>query len=229
MTLSSLNLRELGGMPLANGLTFAPGRFFRSGDPSRLGSPDALALAETLGLRTVIDLRTTQERIRHGLAPSFPNCEHLHRPLFQRILPHWLTSADQSPLGTATRYVEMLEVGAAPLAGIVLALADRVPHPSLIHCAAGRDRTGIVVASVLELLGASDEAIADDYARSDDAANDFGRAHAQTMIHFLRLVRERYGSTRELLAPLGVSDDVLAKLSSHWAVAGADPRPLERP
>jgi hypothetical protein len=56
---------------------------------------------------------------------------------------------------------------------------------------------------------------------SDDTANEFGRTHAETMIHFLSLLRERHGSTRELLGPLGVSDEVVAKLWCHWAVGGS--------
>lgn len=218
---ASLNLRDVGRIPIGTGLTLATGRFYRSGNPSQLGSPGAVALARALGLRTVIDLRTTPEVRQHRPALILPSCKHLHLPLFEEALPQWIGAANQTPMATATRYLEMVHEGVAAIAAVVRAIGECGAQPFIIHCAAGRDRTGIVVACVLDLLGAEEQAIASDYALSDTAVDDGGRAHSKTIVHLFSLLREQHGSTLELLSPYGVSSDVVAKLSSSLALQGS--------
>jgi protein-tyrosine phosphatase len=83
------------------------------------------------------------------------------------------------------------------------------PTPLLLSCSAGRDRTGIVVACLLDLLGVTDEAIAEDYAKSDPFDQKGGRAHATTAHLFLTLIRRRFGSTQRMLAPHGITLEVI--------------------
>jgi hypothetical protein len=140
------------------------------------------------------------------------SCTYLHRPLFERIRPNWISPTDQSPEATAKRYLEMLSDGTETLVRTVIALCEQDAYPLAIHCAAGRDRTGITVACVLDLLNVEENAIASDYARSDVAVDDSGRAHSQTMHYFLAGIRKQYGSTRELLSAQGVADKVFDRL-----------------
>ncbi len=203
----SFNLRDLGGLSTRTGQAVVPGRLYRSGDPSQLGLPTADGLACAIGFRTVIDLRMSIELKEHGTGLHLLSCRRLHHPLFEIALPHWVDPSDGSPQATATRYLEMLCEGAGMLVQIVRALGERDALPAIIHCAAGRDRTGIVIACVLDLLGVADETIASDYALSDLAANDTGRAHSETILHFLSLLRRQHGSTFELLTKHGMSAD----------------------
>src|SRR5438552_1670073 len=93
---ASLNFRDLGPVTLGTGLTLATGRFYRSGDPSRLGAEGAVALARATGIRDVIDVRTTVELRQRAAAPILPSASHLHHPLFEAALPHWIGPTDQT-------------------------------------------------------------------------------------------------------------------------------------
>jgi ADP-ribose pyrophosphatase YjhB (NUDIX family) len=208
---ASFNLRDLGGLPTRHGLAVNAGRLYRSGDPSRLSAASARSL-EAMRFRAIIDLRTSDELQKRGVGQLGSSCTHLHYPLFETIRPNWISPTDQSPNATATRYLEMLSDGTKTLARTVIALSELDVYPLAIHCAAGRDRTGIIVACVLDLLDVEDNAIASDYALSDQALDDGGRAHSQTMLHFLTGIREQYGSTRELLRSHGVPDEEFDQL-----------------
>lgn len=211
---ASFNFRDLGGLPTLHGLTVKIGRLYRSGDPSQLDPTNARSLA-AIGLRTVVDLRTSLELQARGVRPAGLLCAHLHRPLFERIRPNWISPTDQGPEATAKRYLEMLSDGTETFVKTVIALSEHDAYPLAIHCAAGRDRTGIVVACVLDLIDVEDSAIASDYALSDGAVHDGSRAHPQTMLHFLTGIREQYGSTRELLSAHGVSGEVFDQLQRN--------------
>ncbi len=208
----SFNFRDLGGLPTRAGLTLAAGRLYRSGDPAQLGLSAEDALGCAIGFRTIIDLRTSIELKQYGTGLRWPSGRHLHCPLFEVALPHWIDPADDGPRATATRYLEMLGVGTGTLVRIVRELGGRDAQPAIIHCVAGRDRTGIVIACLLDLLGVADEAIAFDYALSDRVIDDGGRAHSQTVLHFLFLLRQQYGSTLELLTAHGMSEDEHGRL-----------------
>lgn len=204
---ASFNLRDLGGLPTRAGLTLVKGRLYRSGDPPQLGLLAEDALAHAIEFRTVIDLRTSIELKQHGIGRRFQSSRHLHCPLFEIVLPHWINPPDDSPQATATRYLEMVCGRTDTLVQIVRALGGLDAQPAIIHCVAGRDRTGIVIACVLDLLGVADETIASDYALSDQVVDDGGRAHPQSILHFLSLLRQRHGSTFELLTLHGMSED----------------------
>jgi 8-oxo-dGTP diphosphatase len=208
---ASFNFRDLGGLPTRHGPTVKVGRLYRSGDPSQLNAANAHSLAG-IGLRTMIDLRTSLELEERGVRQAGLSCTLLHRPLFERIRPNWTSPTDQSPEATAQRYLEMLSDGTETLINTVIVLREHDAYPLAIHCAAGRDRTGIVVACLLDLLDVEDNAIASDYSLSDRALDDGGRAHSQTMLLFLTGIREQHGSTREHLSAHGVPREVFDQL-----------------
>jgi protein-tyrosine phosphatase len=209
--LTSINFRDLGGLRTRTGAVITSGRLYRSGTLTRLPPDEILSLAFRTGIRTIIDLRTSAEIQTAGRAnvPSFTN---LHRPLFETTPPHWKNPADRSPQATASWYLEMLEGGIKPLVQIVEALGAENTVPAVIHCMAGRDRTGIVVACLLDLLGVSDDDIASDYALSDGFIDDAGLAVPMTMSCFLSLIRKKYGSSSEFLHTNGASKKALSCL-----------------
>ena len=74
-------------------------------------------------------------------------------------------------------------------------------RPTLVHCVAGRDRTGIVIACLLSVLGVPDDWVAKDYAASHVMDDEEGRnAHPDNILLLLRAVRERHGSVESFLA-----------------------------
>ena len=200
-----VNLRDLGGYATRGGEVLAAGRLFRSAAPPSAPEP-AAGIIGTLGVRRVVDLRMDEEVEQAG-APAFPaGLEWIRLPLFDRVQPHWPNPIDRTPPSTAARYFEMVEVGTPAIARVVDLLGDVRSKPTLIHCVAGRDRTGIVVAAVLDLLGVPEETIAADYALSSVVDGPEGRtAHPDNILLLLALIRGRFGSVREMLLAAGAS------------------------
>ncbi|HEX6369260.1 MAG TPA: tyrosine-protein phosphatase [Longimicrobium sp.] len=200
-----VNLRDLGGCATRRGEVLATGRLFRGAEPP--AAPESAAgLVRRMGLRRVVDLRM-EEEVEQAGAPAFPaGCEWVRLPLFDSIPPHWPDPIDRTPPSTAGRYLEMAEIGTPAIARVVELLGDVRAKPTLIHCVAGRDRTGIVIACLLDLLDVPDPTIAADYALSSVVDDAEGRqAHPDNILLLLRRIRERFGSVREMLLAGGAS------------------------
>ena len=215
--LKQRNLRDLGGLPTRDpSLVVHPGRFFRSSSPSGFNSDERRAFA-ALSPRLTVDLRTDFE-VAHSAEFPLENMRLAQIPLFRVARRHWIAPPDQSPGATAARYFEMLQDGLESLAAIVLELTQPDAFPVVISCSAGRDRTGIVVACLLDLLDVTEDAIAIDYAQSDSFDPTSGRAHAETMVQFLALIRSRFESTGNLLRTLGVTSGHIQSLRDQHLI-----------
>jgi protein-tyrosine phosphatase len=164
------NARDLGGLPTADGGTTRPGLIFRSDTVQHLTDGDARTLTDGLGLRTLIDLRTPGEAGREGRGvlagtpvhylniPFLPDAylepgDPEHKLIVER-------RAQQEP---AEHYLEYLTRPGSPVADAVRVFARPDELPALFHCAAGKDRTGVLAALVLELVGVDRETIVADY------------------------------------------------------------------
>jgi protein-tyrosine phosphatase len=172
------NLRDLGGLTGSDGRVLPPGRLFRSEAPATDASPRAIC---GLGLRLVVDLRSAAERT------ALPAClaDVCYVPASLPVVS-WLDSdirpAD-APVFLAERYLTLAEAGtrgANPMGAALSALLRPTPEPRIVWCAGGKDRTGIVVAVLLDLLGVDRDDIARDYAHSAAAAME-RLARARTM------------------------------------------------
>jgi protein-tyrosine phosphatase len=216
----SLNLRDLGGYESADGRAVRFGCVFRSDELHALTDADLEAVG-TLGIRVVFDLRNPDERdARPNRLP--PDVE-----LLERVTPSTgadtRTTEQQIMLGELPRrdddyfasvYIRLLE-RLAPELHIILERAGEAPdRPLLFHCAAGKDRTGIVAAVLLGVLGVSDEAILDDYELTSTYFTPRRMdALADTMAE--------HGVTEEQLRPLlearrPVLSSMLAHLYERW-------------
>ena len=155
-----VNLRDLGGLPTASGKTTLPGRLLRSESPHTVSESGLRSLLD-LGIGAVVDLRTTSER-EHRPSPLVDAGVHTsHAPIFtddEDYPDHLVTAAEV--------YCWWLRERQTGVASAMTAIADAPSAPILVHCHAGKDRTGVVVALVLRLAGVPVEAIADDYAIS---------------------------------------------------------------
>ncbi len=227
------NVRDLGGLPTADGRTVRRGRVFRADGVHRLRDDDLETVRE-LGLRTVIDLRTPGEIERGGRFPveSYPVAWH-SLPMMSRM---WSEDDLVATSGAAEflrdRYLAMLADGAASLAEIIGLVA--AGQPALFHCAAGKDRTGVVAAVVLGLVGVERDAIVADYHATAGAISAFVdwlmteypdqidamtrqppeylEAPAEAMSGFLGAVDARWGSMEGLADHLGVAPATVSQL-----------------
>jgi hypothetical protein len=209
-----VNLRDVGGIATSDGKAVMTGRLFRSAAPPT--DPEAFArLVASTGLCRIVDLRMDSEIEAAGRGFESPTCERVRLPLIRSIPAHWPEFPDRSPPGTAQRYFDMLEIGLPMLAEAVRLLNDADESPTLIHCVSGRDRTGIVVACVLDFLGVPDESIAADYALSSVVDDAEGRnASPENILLLLELVRARFGSSRDMLLGFGVPESALRRLGA---------------
>ena len=139
-------------------------RLFRADGLHRLTEAD-IATLEPLGLRTVIDLRSAPELDERGRFPvdSHPVVFH-HLPIIDAT---WAAADrpnyDRDEDFLIWAYQEMLTIGAPRFAAAFEALAEPGALPAVFHCAAGKDRTGLLAALVLGSLGVSDDDIVADY------------------------------------------------------------------
>lgn len=171
---SVFNFRDLGGLVTREGARVRPGRAFRSDQFARAQPHDLDHLVNELGLRTVVDLRRRAEIDDHPAFPSGHDVEVHHLELkhipwqdFERDI----RSEPNQAVFLSERYTAMLETGADAIRGTLELLCDNTPL--VFHCMAGKDRTGIVSAVVLGLLGVDHETIADDYALSRHGLDRF--------------------------------------------------------
>jgi hypothetical protein len=105
-------------------------------------------------------------------------------------------------------YVHTLERHRARFAEALQAIADAGEGTVLIHCAAGKDRTGLLTALLLRLAGVSTEHVADDYAESEAEQP----APREAMLGVLRELDRRYAGVRAYLSAAGLDDDRIDRL-----------------
>lgn len=168
-----LNLRDLGGYLTTEGWEVRWGCLYRSGELCSLTDTDLDAVSR-LGIRVVIDLRNEWERsTRPNRLP--PGVELIERRSPSTSNGPERTLEDQIAAGEVpvkddeyftSVYIGLLD-GLIPEIRLILEMAvDATDRPMLFHCAAGKDRTGIVAAVLLGVLGVPDQAIIEDYERT---------------------------------------------------------------
>jgi protein-tyrosine phosphatase len=157
------NFRDLGGYPARDGAVTRWHVLYRADGLHRMTDAD-IEIVRELGLRTVVDLRSPGELERWG---TFPHeriaVDLVHQPVIDRTWDH-----DSSDDRTAHDYLvwayrEMLAVGAPRFARAIDQLARPGALPAVFHCAAGKDRTGLLAALLLESLGVPRHVVLVDY------------------------------------------------------------------
>lgn len=228
------NFRDLGGYRTIDGRTVAWQRLYRSDDLCRLHDSEREQL-RALGIRTVIDLRRPHEIAELGRIPDIDGITYQHVHMAHPLWP----SADFPDTAARTSYVieryREMSIEAADGIGEALRLiADPAAAPLVFHCIAGKDRTGLVSALILALLGVPDDVIAEDYTLSEvaepatwayftrdrpDKAPDRWKhivvSPPEAMLAFLEDLRARHGSITGYAKSVGVTDDHLDSLRAH--------------
>jgi protein-tyrosine phosphatase len=257
------NMRDLGDLPTVDGGRTIPGRVLRSDNLQTLTPRDVRVLVDEIGLREVVDLRTTAEILLEGRGPlrDVPQVTHRHFSLLperghhtdvfaaeEEDLPDlpegWVESLlprqapeharDEPPAVRA--YLGYLHDAPDNVVGAVRAIAEARDGASVVHCAAGKDRTGVVAALSLAVAGVPHEEIVADYAMTADIidalvaklaasptyADDMERRdvashtpRAETMDRVLTLLDERFGGAAGWLREHGFGDDEQAALRAR--------------
>jgi protein-tyrosine phosphatase len=220
------NVRDLGGLPTTDGRVTRRGRVFRGELLPSLLEEDVQILIRRVGLRSVVDLRTRGE-VRHE--PG----RWLEHEVAWINAPFRLGEFGPVPAPGAdyvAGYMGFLSGGPASILLAARTLMDPAAQPALFHCAAGKDRTGVLCGLLLDVLGVRRAAIADDYAMTAAGLpRVFGRLveiepyrqtlagadpadhepYAATMLGFLEAVDRRYGGAEAWLLEHGLEPEVI--------------------
>jgi hypothetical protein len=232
------NTRDVGGLPTTDGRRTRSRRLLRSDNLQDLSAEDVRRLIDDYGVRTVADLRADIEIRAGGPGPMtreplvaveqlslFPERSREAASADQPDVPPW----ERRPVtgrGFSGLYLGFL----AERADSVLAALRMIAHregATLVHCTAGKDRTGTVVALALADAGVEREAIVVDYAASADHFDELmkrlgastgtrelalsaavrHRPKAVTMERFLDTLTKEAGGVRPWLAAHGWTED----------------------
>jgi protein-tyrosine phosphatase len=226
-----LNARDLGGYPAAGGRETRWGAVVRSDSLTDLTTAGQAALAG-YGVRTIIDLRLADEIARHPNPFATPGDHEVGYTNVSVIDPAAGFPPETDTLGE--NYLWMLDRFAGFVAEVVTAVAGAPEGGVLIHCAAGKDRTGLISALLLGLAGVPAETIAADYAMTAELLRPRDEAWlaaappeertereavlarfaptAEVMLEVLAGLEERYGGVEGYLVAAGVSRADLDRL-----------------
>lgn len=231
-----LNVRELGGLPTRDGGETRFGAIVRADSVRQLSDGGWKALVDH-GVRTVVDLRGDHERAEDP--PADVLVDVIHVPFMEANESEWkeiedeleaaVAAAPDTPTATRDVYLIFLERFRPNAAAAVRAVANAPAGGVVIHCAGGKDRTGLLAAFLLHLAGVDDGEIAADYALSEERLmprHEAWFAAAETEEELVRLRRvaqtpaasmtgvfaeleARYGGVEEYLRAAGVTDEEL--------------------
>jgi protein-tyrosine phosphatase len=228
----TFNFRDVGGVAAEGGIV-RRGRLLRSDALHRLDHAGREQLGR-LRVTRVIDLRDDDEVAAAPNALTGVSAQVLRRPIFSG----W-AQAPVTGFGLADLYAAMVSTRGDALAAAVGAIADADEGAVLVHCTAGKDRTGVVVALALGAVGAARTAILDDYVRTEanlagewltgmlarmatvpvpdgvDLAALLGSSPREVLAETLDAVDRSHGSAAGYLRAHGLSDAQLARLRAR--------------
>lgn len=231
-----VNFRDIGGYRTRDGNTVAWRRVFRSGDLAKMSDSDYNHLADEIALNSVLDLRSDMET-KKGICPltkagiTYYNIPFMHDGgdreeedrLFSQFsnMGHFYLHLVQDP-----------EFGKSVLQALEL-IAEPDNHPLVFHCAVGKDRTGILAAVLLSVLGVADDDIIEDYSLSGPYMDEllvreednpefvkaierlpeyFWKAAPESMTLFLSTLQREYGSVEDYLNAQGIESSLIHRL-----------------
>ncbi|HVW90109.1 MAG TPA: tyrosine-protein phosphatase [Gaiellaceae bacterium] len=223
-----LNVRDLGGVPLAGGGETRFGELVRADSVPHLSEEGWRAFAEH-GIRRVVDLRWPEERADdppHGVDVEVVHVSLLgpYDPDVDGELPAYI-AADDVVGFRFDGYTRWLDTHRPRFAEALGAIADS-DGPTVFHCRGGKDRTGLVAALLLRLAGASIDDVAADYALSEanfltggeEKATYFVFATpAEGMARTLAWLEERHGGVEPYLRGCGLDGTLLERLRTRLA------------
>ena len=226
------NFRDLGGYWTRGGQTVAWRRLFRSSELHHMTSHDMIQLKEEIRLRSVIDLRNSRQ-----LVPFSPlnevGAEYYNIPLIDGVNDKEDVYQDFSNMGEVYSYYASHEEFGRRVVEALEIIAEPDNLPLVFHCSAGKDRTGVLTAIVLGILGVTDEDIIEDYTMTapymkelinrwnsdpkspEDLSNVpeyLLEASPESMTFFLSTLKREYGSVRRYIEAHGGEASLIHRL-----------------
>ena len=230
-----VNFRDLGGYRNSQGQTVRWRRLFRSDALQDMTSADTALAVDDLNIRLVVDLRNTNEAERDGRGPLRESVAgYRHYPLLdgRGAIPPF-TGGDIAERLTTT-YQWLVRNSGEGVAEAITSISETIEAGggAVFHCSAGKDRTGLLAALILEVLGVDQETIAADYMLTIEVVDGIverikgieqgSSPTAQTLAPqpvafqaYQETLREEYGSAEAFLLKHGVTAETLASLRTN--------------
>lgn len=232
------NFRDIGGYRTADGRQVRWGRYFRAGRQDRMTAQD-LERLRALGIRTQVDLRRPEEARDQGRGPLATFGAAYHNVA---VIPEGGTETLSRLVGdtgiSGRRYLGYLEFGPESWRRLFELFASGDCPPLVVHCTAGKDRTGVATAFLLSVLGVERAVIEADYLLTNrdvprqvaflEAANALpeGMTH-EALMHlaavpetamgdFLDGLEARWGGPLGYLRAIGIGDDTMEAVRAHF-------------
>jgi protein tyrosine/serine phosphatase len=226
------NVRDLAGMPTIDGGRIAPEALIRADSLDKLVDDEGCDLVREAGVSRIVDLRRKGESPRAH--PFADDTTYVSVPVQDPA------DSDNQHLTLVEIYLTMLDLRPELFAQAVAAIADAPEGAVVVHCAGGKDRTGMVVALALSIAGAAPEVIAADYALTEARLAEADRAYlerftdpdrrgvvralqatpASNMLTVLDHLHTRYGGVDAYLRSGGMTDDQLERLRTRLVSPG---------
>lgn len=209
------NVRDIGGLETQDGRRVKTGLIYRSGALSQL-TPHGMDQLSALGVQIVCDMRSMDEVT---IAPDHlpDGIQYFHDPVetednqldrlvsilffrnrLKKMLPHL--------------YTKVMIDRNAPLIGEVLRrLADAENRPAVIHCSAGKDRTGVLIALLLALLDVPESTIIADYTQTNHAYESIAQLATDLLQRIAFL-----GVRPQHIQPLIIADPAVMQLTLNY-------------
>ena len=202
------NVRDVGGYVTTDGRITRWRRLLRADGLHRL-SAEAQQTLRDIGLRTIIDLRRPSEAEQQpNVFATATTLRYRHMPLYQIVVG----DRDERSLGEIYRWI--VDECQPQVAAVIALLTEPDALPGLVHCTAGKDRTGVIIALLLGAVGVPVETIVADYALS---AEHLGSGFVEEMrlrITAAGLDWAQY--ERLMISPAGFMHDLLAHLDTQY-------------
>ena len=232
------NFRDIGGYHNQDGKKVKKGLYFRAGRQDRMTDKDLAHLSD-LNIATQIDLRKQEEVMDQGIGPlKAMGAKYINIP----VIPEGGSDKLNKLVGdtgiSGKRYLGYLEFGPASWLSLFEILAEEKNLPLLLHCTAGKDRTGVSTAFLLSVLGVSREIIEADYLLTNldtERQADFiertvgypegydrkkmisiAGVPRYAMKDFLDGMESKWGSVTEYLKEIGVTKDQMDKVRDNF-------------
>ena len=237
-----LNFRDLGGYRARDNRSVAWRRLFRSGELHCMTTGDVIKLKEELNIKTIIDLRGARtikglgvglvketgaqyHNVPMTMVDDYNVEERLNRD-FKNLHDEYLARVKNK--GYGKNFVEVLQI-----------IADPANHPLVFHCNAGADRSGLMSAITLDVLGARDNDIKADYRLTEHNLQKFidrwnndirtaevhnnlpeyqQKLHPETITALLATLRAEYGSIQGYLESFGAEKTLFSQLEETLLV-----------
>ncbi|MFC1822217.1 tyrosine-protein phosphatase [Thermodesulfobacteriota bacterium] len=228
------NFRDLGGYRVGDGRRIRSRRLFRSGELQYMTETDLSYLRDNIKLATIINLRRQEEVSRNGIdCSAWPKLKYRNNPLTGGHTDRVTRLSSVANMGELYElYLGQEEYGRKIVKAVKI-IAEPENLPLVFHCAAGKDRTGMLAAVLLGALGVSDEDIIKDYVMSVPQIQPFKarlhtnpelaeeleriplhawKAESESMVSALSFIKVRFGTMRDYVEAHGGDLTLLSRL-----------------